>query len=107
MPPSPVNLAQVTFGVGFIVLLAGTSLWIMRPFLVAIIWASTIVIATWPVLLTLQKHLGGRRSLAATAMTSALMLVFVVPLVLAISTISAQFPTVANWFNSTESLALP
>ena len=40
----------------------GGSLWILRPFLPAVIWATMIVVATWPFLLRVQSMLGGRRS---------------------------------------------
>ena len=40
------------------------SLWIVSPFLPAVIWATMIVVATWPMLRGLQARLWGRRSLA-------------------------------------------
>jgi len=104
---SPVNLAQTTFGVGFIALLSGAVLWIMAPFGMALIWASTIVISTWPVLLLLQRQLGGRRGLAATAMTLVLLLVFALPLVRAFTAIATQLPVVAGWLNSPDSFVIP
>ena len=41
--------------------LIAASLWILRPFLGAIIWATMIVVATWPVMIMVQRRLGGRR----------------------------------------------
>ena len=43
-----------------------TSLWILRPFLPAVIWATTLVIATWPIMRRLQDRLWGKRALAVT-----------------------------------------
>jgi predicted PurR-regulated permease PerM len=81
-------------------LLAG-SLWTLLPFLSELIWATTIVIATWPVLLRLERLVGGRRSIAVTIMTLAVLLTFIVPCVLAISTLldaAERSPMVLNDF---------
>ena len=63
------DLAQRTLGVLVIAGLIGTSLWILKPFLPAIIWAATLVIATWPIMRTLQDKLWGRRAFAVAIMT--------------------------------------
>ena len=83
------------------------SLWILRPFLPALIWAAMIVIATWPLLRALQRRLWGRRWLAASLMTLALMLVFVVPLALAIGTAVAHAAEIIAWARSLTVLQLP
>ena len=51
------DLARITLAVLFITALIGTSLWVMRPFLPAVIWAATLVIATWPIMRRLQTGL--------------------------------------------------
>jgi len=79
---------KITLGVIAIGGLILTSLWILRPFLGATIWAAMVVVATWPVLLWMQARLWNRRSLAVTAMVITLVLLFVLPLTLAISTIA-------------------
>jgi predicted PurR-regulated permease PerM len=79
-------------------LIAG-SLWIMRPFLAAIVWAAMIVVATWPVMLGVQRVLWNRRWLAVSVMTLTMLMVFVVPFVLAISAVvnhSDQLIEVSN-----------
>ncbi len=35
----------------FVALLGALSLWVMHPFLLAIVWAAMLVIATWPMML--------------------------------------------------------
>lgn len=80
-------LAQATLGVLFIGLLIGGALWVLRPFIGPAIWAAMVVVATWPLMRRLQGWLWGRRALATTVMTLVLLLLFVVPLVLAIGTI--------------------
>lgn len=81
------ELARTLLTVIFIGGLIVASLWILRPFIAAFIWATMIVVATWPVLLWFQARLWQRRWLAILAMTGVLLLVFAVPLALAIGTI--------------------
>src|SRR4051812_20105455 len=85
-PPTP-DLARVTLGVLVIGLLVFACLWILKPFVGAIVWASMLVIATWPSFIALQARLGGRRWLAILIMTLAMLLVIVLPLVVAAGTI--------------------
>jgi predicted PurR-regulated permease PerM len=94
--PRP-DLAKTTFGVLTLVLLIGSSLWILRPFLGATIWAAMVVVATWPAFLWIQARLWRRRSLAVLAMVLILLLLFVLPLTLAISTIAANAEEVVAW----------
>jgi len=81
------DITRTTLAVLFIGILIAASFWILRPFLTAIIWATIIVIATWPLLLKLQGRLWGRRGLAVAVMTVVLLLVIVVPLMVAVTTI--------------------
>jgi predicted PurR-regulated permease PerM len=81
------DLARTTFAVLFIGALLGGSLWILRPFVAPAIWATMVVVTTWPLMLRLQRRLWQRRSLAVAAMTVLLLLLFVVPLTLAVVTI--------------------
>jgi predicted PurR-regulated permease PerM len=50
------------------VLIAG-SLWTLLPFLSALVWATTIVVATWPLMLRVERRMGGRRGVATAVMT--------------------------------------
>jgi len=84
------DVARTTLAVMFIGGLALASFWVMRPFLAAIIWAATLVIATWPLMLRAQRRLWGRRWFAVIVMTLALLLVVLVPFWLAIGTIVAN-----------------
>ena len=74
------ELARVTLSVIFIGGLIGGSLWVLKPFLGALIWAVMIVVATWPVMTWLQRVLWGKRSLAVATMTAVLLAALVVPL---------------------------
>ena len=81
------ELTRTTLAVLFIGGLIFASFWIIRPFLAPLIWATMIVVATWPLLRRVEARLWNSRALAVTAMMLALLLVFVVPLTLAIATI--------------------
>jgi predicted PurR-regulated permease PerM len=79
-------LGVLLAGLGVAVLLV-TAFWIVRPFLVAAIWAVAIVIVTWPAMLRLQAWLRGSRA-AAIAVTLVLLLLLVaVPLTLGVAAI--------------------
>src|SRR6185369_6250299 len=78
MPEIRRDLTRITLAVAAIGALTAATFWILRPFIAPTIWATMIVVATWPVLLALQRRMGGRRWLAALAMTLIMLLVFVV-----------------------------
>jgi predicted PurR-regulated permease PerM len=109
MPHLPLSrdITRITLGVLFIGVLMAVSFWIVRPFLLALIWATTIVVATWPIMLRLQSLLGGKRSLAVAGMTLALLLVFVVPFSLAILTIVDHADQIVGWAKGWAAYSLP
>jgi len=63
------------------------SLWVLKPFLGALTWATMIAVATWPLMLRVEKAVGDRRWLAVTIMSVIQLLVLIVPLSAAIATI--------------------
>ena len=81
------DLTRTTLAVLCLCALIGAALWILRPFLGPAIWATMVVVATWPVMRRVQAVLWGKRALAVVVMTIILLLLFVVPLLLAIVTI--------------------
>lgn len=87
--------------------LIAATFWILRPFLPAIIWAATIVVTTWPVMLRVQRWLGNRRALAVTAMTLSMLLVLVLPLTVAIATIVEYSDDAVAWSKGLATLELP
>jgi predicted PurR-regulated permease PerM len=92
-PPTPAahhDVTRVTLAVFGTAILAAGSLWVLRPFLLALLWAAIIVVSTWPIMLRLQGWLGGRRAAAVAVMTVALLLVLFAPLYLAVATLVEQ-----------------
>ena len=91
------DLTRTTLGVLFLGGLIAAVFWTLRPFLPATIWATMVVVATWPALVRLEALLGGRRWLAVTLLTSALVLVFVLPLALGITAIAQNVGRISDW----------
>jgi len=80
---------------------------ILRPFLPAFVWAVTIVVATWPVMLRLQTWLGGKRGFAVAVMSLALLLILIVPFTLAIVTLLDNADMIKGSAESLKAKGLP
>jgi predicted PurR-regulated permease PerM len=101
------DLARTMLVLLFIGGLMLASFLVMRPFLPAVVWATTLVIATWPLMLAVQAGLGGRRALAVTVMTIALALVVLVPLSLAVDAVVSHSDQIAAFVVAAPSFRLP
>ena len=101
------DLARITLSVLFIGGLIVGSLWILRPFLAALIWATMIVVATWPVMRRLEAAFGGRRAPAVAVMCLGLLAVLIVPLGVALDAIFAHTGDVAALVSKLPETALP
>jgi predicted PurR-regulated permease PerM len=84
------ELPRTTIAVVTILFLLISSLYIVQPLLGAVIWATMIVVATWPLLISLQQRMWGKRALAVTVMTLALFLLFAVPIGLAVGSVGGR-----------------
>ena len=89
-PIGPRDLPRIVIGVLFILLLGFGSLFVLKPFLPALIWATMIVVATWPLLRSVQAAAGGRRWVAVIAMMVALLVILIAPLAAALWTLAGQ-----------------
>ena len=106
--PAPASdIARIVFAVLVIGGLIALSFWILRPFLFALLWATTIVVATWPVMLLVQAKLWNRRWLAVVTMTGFLLLVFIVPLTLGLSAIVTHAETITARARTLMTLDIP
>jgi predicted PurR-regulated permease PerM len=72
---------------------------VLRPFLPAILWAMIIVVATWPLMLRVQRLLGGRRGLAVAVMSGGLFVVIVAPVGWLLGTLIARLPELRDLAN--------
>src|SRR5262245_4270001 len=104
---APADVTHATLSVLFLALLAGSTLWVLSPFLMAMLWAVIVCVATWPILLKLERVLGGRRRLAVALITAAILLVVFVPVILALVTIVNHAWNITEEIESFKSVALP
>lgn len=100
------DLTRTVLSVLLIAILIGASFWILRPFLLACLWAVTIVVATWPLMLKVQAKLR-RRTFAVVVMTGAMLLIFVVPLLLAVQVIVDNMDRITGWLKAIPSMSVP
>ena len=101
------ELTRTTLAVLSVAGLIATSFWILWPYLPALIWATTLVVATWPIMLRVQLQLWNKRGLAVAVMTLALLLIFVLPFWLAIATITEHFDRIVGWAGLLAKFHLP
>lgn len=94
------DLTRITLAILCILGLIGLSLWVLLPFLAATVWATMIVVATWPLFKALEQRLGQRRLPAVLLMSLVMLLLLVLPLWLAVDTISGhteQLTAASQW----------
>jgi predicted PurR-regulated permease PerM len=101
------DLARKTLGVICLVLLIVGSLWVLRPFLAATIWATMLVVSTWPILESVQARLGNRRAPAVAVMTLGMVFLLLLPLWLAFDTISGHSGDVSDLAKRLSETGLP
>jgi predicted PurR-regulated permease PerM len=114
MTPQRSDLGRITLSVLSIGGLIGGSLWILSPFLGAFIWATMIVVATWPLMRRIERMCGGRRTPAVVAMSLGLLAILIVPLGVALQAVlghagelavllgrlpEMQLPAAPEWLN--------
>ena len=100
------DLPRTVFAVLLIALLIVSSLWILRPFLLSIVWAMMIVVATWPLMLQVQARLR-RRALAVMVMSLAMLVIFFAPVLLMIDTLAEHTDTITGWVHTLTSSPIP
>ncbi len=104
--PASRDITHTILSVLFIGGLIVSSLWILRPFLVSLVWASVIVVATWPAFERLAALMPRRRGLAVAAMALSILLVILIPITLALVTIINNSGNIAAQVRSLSALSL-
>jgi len=56
--PASVDITHITLSVLFIALFIASTFWVLSPFLMSILWATIVSVATWPFLMRLEAFLG-------------------------------------------------
>lgn len=107
-PPSiKTDLTRIMLAVLVTACLIIGSFWIVRPFVPALIWATMIVVATWPLMKQVEARLLGKRALAVAVMTIAFMLLFAVPIGYGVAALVDYAPELAEHVKGVHSLAIP
>src|SRR3954464_10263599 len=101
------ELPRYLLAILFIALTIVATLWIMRPFVPALIWSTLVVVATWPLMLMVQRRLWGKRWLAVTTMTIGLLLVVILPVGLAVMTIMEHADEVSERLTTLAQRGIP
>lgn len=104
---SSTDIARVMLVILVIGLLIMGSLWVLRPFLPALIWATMIVVATWPILISIQRHLWNKRALAVVAMMLIMLVIIILPIFAAVATLIMHADTLTQWAKLLQGHGLP
>jgi predicted PurR-regulated permease PerM len=101
------ELGRITLSVLFIGGLIGGSLWILSPFLGAFVWATMIVVATWPLMRRIETLFGGRRTPAVAVMSLGLLAILIVPLGVALQAILGHTDEIVALLGRLPEMQLP
>lgn len=100
------DLTHTILSVLAISFLIAASFWILRPFLISMIWAALIVIAAWPILEKLEVRFAKKRWIAVSVLMIVILLVILIPVTLAIVIIVDNAETIAAHSRSLVSSSL-
>ena len=103
----PQDVTLTTLQVLSIGILICAVVWIIRPFLISITWAAMIVVATWPILITVQKRMKLNRRPATAIMTITLLLVVLIPICFTIAAIIQEANDAYGWLKSLPTFIFP
>jgi len=105
--PDTRDLTRSILVVLFILGLTAGCLLILRPFLTALVGATTIAISTWPMLKGLERRWGGRRGLAIAGMMVLLAIAILAPVYFgAVATVQGA-GTLSEWARELPNRTLP
>jgi len=107
MNASGFDITRIMLAVLFIAGMIFASVWILSPFLPALIWATLLVVSTWKLMLAAQKKLWGRRDLTVVVVTGVLLLVVIVPVTLGILAIARNTDQLAQRAQEIQEWSVP
>jgi predicted PurR-regulated permease PerM len=101
------DLTRIVLGVAAIGALVLASFLVLRPFLPALIWATMIVIATWPALRMVQARLWGKRVLAVVVLTLLMVIIVVMPIAVGVMALVEHGEALVSWTRALAAHPLP
>lgn len=87
---------ELAIGLAILAIIAVGAFLVLKPFLSAIIWASVLSYATWPLFTRLKQTLGGKEVPAAIVMISAATMVLVAPIAILAWSMTDQIVVLAG-----------
>jgi len=106
-PAPPWDLTRTLLAVVAIGGLIGATFWILRPFLPAVVWATMVVVATWPALRAVQARLWGKRALAVAVMTLLMLAILAAPVTMAVVAVVERADDVVAWTRAMVARGVP
>ena len=106
MPQLPPPLQAAAGAILIAVILAGAG-YTVRDFVPALAWAVVLAIGLWPIHLTIQSRLRRSGQLSALGLTSAVALVFILPVTWLSIKAAADIGPLMQWVNDTSQNGLP
>ncbi len=97
------DVTHTVFSVLCICLLIAATFWIVRPFVVPIIWGAIVVIATWPMREWLKRRRPNRERLVVIVMALLMFVVVLAPLMFAVMTVVKNSGYIAESMKSFDS----
>lgn len=102
LPPAKL-LLSILFSAA---ILAGAFI-VLSPFMLAIIWAAILAVATWPMHEAIQRRLGGHKGFAAACSTSLVLMFLVGPMALLLVFLSQDIYSAASYLIDADSYGKP
>jgi predicted PurR-regulated permease PerM len=101
------DLPQTLFSIIIILALLCCALWLLHPFLLSVVWAGLIVIATWPLFLLVKRKFKGRKGAAIAVMMLFLSAIFLVPIIFSAGMLSLAIENALTWLMHIDKSHLP
>lgn len=93
---------RISFNITFILLILFGCLFILKPFILSFLWASMIVISTWPMFIKLKKFLWNSYFLSVLSMIFFLLFFFILPIFIMIIAVFNNFPKIISWISNVD-----
>lgn len=94
---SNIDYIQIIFYLIFIISIILIFFLVVEPFILSFMWASILVISTWPLIIKLQFFFWGKRSIAIVVMIIMLILVFFIPIFILINNLIDNSINFIHW----------
>lgn len=101
------DLPQTLFSIIIILTLLCCALWLLHPFLLSVVWAGLIVIATWPLFTLVKRKFKGRKGAAIAVMMLFLSAIFLVPIIFSAGMLSLAIENALTWLMHIDKSHLP